>query len=207
VDTETVGLLSGALVAFAGFPYGVRVWQRKITAHPVTWALWSVVGFALLVTYHDAGATTNVWPAVFSFVNPMLIAVLAVVRRDKSKKYKLTWQDALCAVLALTSIAGWLLLKGSTNEVFMLYALCLAIAADVSSAVPTILFLVKEPMEDRPGAWVLFGIGYAVGMFAIEANTISNWLLPIWMVCAAFGIVALLVVPRVRAGVPVREWI
>jgi hypothetical protein len=87
------------------------------------------------------------------------------------------------------------------------YALYLAIVADLCAAIPTIIFFKKEPEGDRPFAWFIFGTGWFVAIFAITEQTIANYALPLYMMAASFIATYLLSAPRIKRGIPIKEWI
>lgn len=203
MNAPTIGLLSGGLVFLSIIPYAIRTYEGKIRPVPTSWSLWSLIGLAVLLTYRSAGADANVWPAVFGFANPTLIVILSIWRREKWKKPNLAEQ--LCSVFSIASLAMWIFLRQSRE--LSQYALCVAIAADVCAALPTIKFVWTEPDRDRPFAWLLFGIGYFLAVFAAPENTFANWALPLYMTAISFSVALPLVLHRFRQNVPLREWV
>ena len=166
-------------------PYAIRTYDGKIRPVPTSWSLWSLIGLALLLTYRSSGATANVWPAGYSDSRiPPLITILSLLRREKWKKPNLAEQ--LCFVFGMVSLALWVFLRN--NQELSRYALGLAIVADLCAAIPTIHFVWTEPERDRPFAWVLFGIGYFLVVFAIPENTFANWGLPLYMTAVSFNV-------------------
>ena len=98
----------------------------------------------------------------------------------------------------------WLFLRQNPN--LAQYALYVAIAADICAAIPTIVFVWKEPDRDRPLAWVLFAIGYLLAVFAIPQNTLANWIVPLYMSFVALVVAFPLALYRLRQGVPMKHW-
>ena len=167
------------------------------TSHPLD------AGLALLLTYRSSGADANIWPAVFGFTNPMLITILSIWRREKWKRPKAA--EILCFLFGIASLTIWIFLREKPE--LSRYALGLAIAADLFAAIPTIKFVWTEPDGDRPVAWMLFGIGYSLAIFAIPENTLANWGLPFYMLVLSFIVALPLALYRVRRSMPLREWI
>jgi len=196
-------MLSGSLVFASIVPYAIRVYQKKIHPVPTSWSLWSLIGLALLLTYRSSGAQANLWPALFGFVNPTLIAILAIRQREQWKRLEL-W-DWACFIFGVISLVAWWFVR--QRQELSQYALYLAIVADLCASIPTLVFFKEHPMEDRPFAWLLFGIGYFLALFAITTLTFANVALPLYM--AAAGIIAafLLAIPRIRHKVPLKEWV
>lgn len=198
-----IGLLSGGLVLLSIIPYAIRTYDGKIRPVPTSWSLWSLIGLALLLTYRSAGANANVWPAVFGFTNPTIITIVSIWRHEKWKKPNLA--ERLCFLFGIVSLVMWLFLRQSRE--LSQYALWVAITADLCAAIPTIKFVWTEPDRDRPFAWVLFGIGYFLAVFATPENTFANWGLPLYMTAVSLSVALPLALHRFRQNVPLREWV
>ena len=202
MSAQTIGLLSGALVVASVIPYAIRVYQGKIRPVPTSWTLWSFIGLALLLTYRSVGAGANIWPAVFGFINPTLITILAASRHEKWKQPKS--HEWICLVLGIVTLVLWWFVRD--DQRLSQWALLLALVADLCAFVPTAIFFRKEPEGDRPFAWFIFGVGYFLAIFAITERTFANYVLPIYMVAGASIATLLLVIPRIHRRIPLKEW-
>jgi len=76
LNVETIGLISGLLTIASVIPYSIRTYQRKIHPNLTSWALWTAIGLALLLTYKSSGAKANIWPAIFFVANAVIIWVI-----------------------------------------------------------------------------------------------------------------------------------
>ncbi len=195
-------MLSGIIVILSAVPYCIRTWQGKAHPNPTSWILWTLIGFALLVTYESAGAGDNVWPAVFGFTNPLIITMLVLKNREQWKKFE--WYEKLCFVLGLLALGMWWQMH--ENPRLVQYALYVAIIADACAAIPTILFVWRSPSEERPFAWSLFAVGYGLAIFAISEHTAANYILPLYMFFGSFVITLPLILHRIRIKAPISEW-
>ena len=203
MNRESIGLISGIIVAVSIIPYAIRTYQGKIHPNPTSWTLWTIIGLALLLTYRSSGAEANVWPAVFGFVNVLLITILLIKNREAWKKWE-TFEKA-CFAFGLVSLAMWLYTHD--NEGLVQYALYIAILADTCAAIPTLTFVWRFPEKDRPFAWGLFALGYGLSIFAISEHTVANYALPLWVLFGSFFITLPLILHRVRHRVPLKDWI
>ncbi|MDO8469806.1 MAG: hypothetical protein Q7S84_02160 [bacterium] len=111
----------------------------------------------------------------------------------------------VCFILGLVSLAGWLQFQGEQR--LIQYALYTAIVADSCAAIPTIMFVWRFPLEDRPFAWLLFSVGYGLAIFSITEHHVSNYILPIYMALGSFFVSLPLVLERVKQRVVWREWL
>lgn len=200
--TELVGILSGVLVFASVLPYSLRVFQKKIKPVLVSWGIWSVLGLAILLTFKSSGAEDNVWPAVFGFSNPLLVTILAFWRGDRRKPNHLEYT---CLALGLSAIAMWVFIQH--EQWLVQYALFVAITADALAVIPTIVYLLKNPMDDRPLMWMLFSVGYGLSLFASKELTLADLILPTYMLCGGMCVAIPLLIYRVRRNIPVWDWL
>lgn len=204
MSAGTIGLISGILVAASAIPYSARVYQKKIHPNISSWSLWTVLGFALLLTYRSSGAEANVWPAIFGFVNPLVITTLIILRKN-GEWTRPSWVEIACIIFGLLSLGLWIVVRESRE--LAQYALYVAIVADSCAAIPTTILVWKQPDCDRPFAWASFAIAYGLAIFAITEHTVANYALPIYMFFGA-GMIALpLALFRWRKRTPLSEWI
>lgn len=203
LSKESIGLISGILVAISVIPYAIRTWQCKIRPNITSWSLWSLIGLSLLLTYKSSGAEANVWPAVFGFTNPTLITILAIIK--KGEKTRFSALECCCIAISIASLGMWLWLRN--NQPLAQCALYVALVADSVAAIPTIAFVLKHPDKDRPFAWGMFALAYILVLFAVPEHTVANDSLPIYMFLASGWITLQLVRFRVRTKTPIIEWI
>ena len=203
MNTDTIGLISGILVAIPVIPYGIRTYQGKIEPNLTTWSLWSLIGAALLFTYDSSGAEANVWPAVSGFLNPVVITLLLLRWRGEWKKPNK--MEITCLMIGITALGLWFAVRESKE--WSQYALYLAILADLCAAIPTIGFVWTHPEKDRPFAWAFFAVGYGLAAFAITEHTFANYILPIYMFVGALTITFPLARYRWRQKAPLMEWV
>ncbi|MHB0978041.1 MAG: hypothetical protein ACYC1K_01365 [Minisyncoccota bacterium] len=203
MDKELIGQISGALVILSAVPYVYGLLKGRNDPEITSWSLWSVIGLSLLLTYKSSGAESNIWPAVFGFTNPIIITVIAIVK--KGERRKLNRLDWACVVLCVIALSMWLMVR--TDKQLAQYALYLSIFADACAAIPTIALVWSNPMVDRPFAWGFFGIGYSLGLLAVPDTSFSNMILPVYMFVGSWSIMTPLVLVRIKNRVPLKEWI
>lgn len=197
-----IGYISGLLVFASMVPYVIRVYQRKITPNLISWIIWTLMGVAILISYKSSGANKNIWPAVVSTFNPLLITVVSVVRKNYDKEIGKV--DIFCLIVGLCSIVLWY--YTNTNRALVQFALYIAIVADLFALIPTIKWVKKDPSVDRPFMWLLFSIGYGISIFAIETHTIANYILPLYMFVGPMFITYPLILYRIKQKITIKEW-
>ena len=203
MNPEFFGLISGGLVILSVIPYAIRTHQGLIKPNITSWSLWAVIGLSILLTYKSSGAEANVWPAVFGFTNPLLIALLAC--KHRSEWTKPNDVDKTCLIISLVSLGTWAITRQEQDLVQ--FALYMAIVADAVAAIPTINLVWQKPESDRPFAWSLYAIGYGLSMLAITEHTFANWVLPLYMFFGGGSVAIMLAIHRVKIKAPWKEWV
>jgi hypothetical protein len=199
---QLIGVLSGVIVGSCTLPYGLRVYQKKTKPNLVSWSIWTILGLAILLSYGSSGAKDNIWPAVGSFVSPLVITILLLWRGEKKKPEPL---EVLCGLFGLVAIVLWWFLR--TNPAEAAWALYVSIAGDACALVPTIRGCWKDPNRERPLVWMIYAVGYGLAMFAISEPTFANYILPIYMVTGASLVAIPLVLYRLHDRIPLSQWI
>jgi hypothetical protein len=198
---ELTGKISGAIVLLSGMLYVVQVLRKRSHPNFTSWSIWAVLGFAIWINYKTSGATDNVWPAFFGMINPIVIAIIALLNGTRDK---LTLSDKFCLGFGLLSIVIWWFLERRGASA----ALYVAILADLCAAYPTFRLFQREPWQDRPMMWILFAFGYGLAIFAIPDNdqSITNYILPVYMLTMSGILSWLLVRYRWKERQPFSEW-
>lgn len=199
---ELIGYVSGGIVFLSVLPYLWRVWQKKITPNMVSWTVWTILGLAFLLNYKAGGAQDNIWPAVFSFVNPLAVTILLFWKGKKKWPDRL---ELLCGALGIASIVMWWFMKENIEMVAV--ALGIALLADSFAAIPTVRAAWKEPWLDRPFAWACYAAGYGLSLFVLPNWELVSWMLPVFMATVPFNVAFPLAWYRWRNGFPLKEWI
>ena len=203
MNPETIKLISAVVCIIGGIPYIIQTYRRNIDPQITSWALWSLIALAILVTYDSASDGASYWVAVVSFINPSIITVMLVMQGGM--KRKLNRLDYACIAFGIAAIACWFWMRD--NRHLAQYALYLALLVDLCAAVPTIRFVWTDPKEDRPGAWLIFALGMGISLFAVTDYTPANMTYAVYMVLGSTSTALPLVLYRVRHRIPLKEWI
>ncbi|MEK7579442.1 MAG: hypothetical protein AAB460_02855 [Patescibacteria group bacterium] len=199
---ETIGRISGFLMVASIIPYLFGVYTKRIVANPISWGIWTLVGFAFLVSSVSAGVSKdNLWPIIFGFVNPLLVSVLALWKGTAKKPEPFDWA---CATLGVLAITAWFFTKDEPTTVR--FAMYIAVCADVCAGIPTARFLYGSPQMDRPLAWILFTTAWALALTILPEWTPEYVTIPLYMFTAGAVISYPVVRYRVVNRLSWREW-
>lgn len=203
MSVKIIGMIAGALVFCSIIPYAIRTYQGKIYPNITSFSLWTFIGLTLLITYKSSGAEANVWPAVSCFIRPFSITILLLLKNRNWQKPNRV--EIVCLIIGFLALILWMFVCKSKE--LAQFALYLAILADACAAIPTIVFVWKNPAHDRPFAWTFMAIGYGLAIFSITENTFANYALPLYMIFVCLCISTPLVVFRIKYKYRLSEWI
>ncbi|USN88837.1 MAG: hypothetical protein H6780_00215 [Candidatus Nomurabacteria bacterium] len=196
-------VVSALVLAVWGIRYAVLAWKREVYPNPVSFFVWAVVGVALFLTAEASEAKEVYYAALVSAVAPVIIFVI-VLLRETNRVYTLTRREKACLVFAIVGYVLWFALKDQPE--LAQWSLYWMIGVDVLALWPTLEQAFKKPMSDKPGAWLVFGLGYGVTGFAISDHTVVNWALPGYMFIGSWSVAAPLVWRRINEKIPLNEW-
>jgi len=195
--------LSLFILVSAATCYAIHAWNREVYPNPVSWFVWVVTGVAIFLTADAAEAKEVYLANIVGFLSPAIVFLIILIR-ETNRIYSLSFREKLCLVFSLIGYGLWLWL-GDTPELAK-WSLYWMIAVDLIAVWPTIEQVFSKPMSDKPFPWMMFGIGYIVAGFAIEDNTTTNWILPIYMFVASWTIATPMLFERIKNRIPIRQW-
>ena len=184
------GSVSAVLLFISGLPYMYGIIKGEIKRPVVsTWILWFLIGSLLLITNFQAGsrANTTLLPMIVGVFNPLIVVVLSA----KYGHYKWERSDLVCITICLVTIVIW----QTTDSVVI--GILGGIVADIFACIPQIKKSWTDPKDEPIFPWLLFSIGSAVNLLAVENMAIQNIAYPAYMTIASFIITAPIIAFRI----------
>jgi len=199
-ETYILGFIAQSVLAVSIFPYVISIFRGTVKPNPISWFIWSVIGFAFwIITPASADEVTKMLTVIF-MINPTIIFVLTLFKGENTKPDNL---EKLSLIIGLSAIAIWYFFKDNSG----VFPISIAILADFCALIPTLRFVLKSPQEEKPLAWIFFFLGSFIAVIAIEDHSLESMLLPIYMTIGASLVVFPLVKYRVKRKIPIKEWI
>lgn len=193
-DKELIGYLGGIIGGISGIPHVIRVWQRRVTIKASSWAVWALCGIAQIITF--VGDTKAFWPLLGNAIFP-LINLSYCLYYWRKYKGKLDGWEWTCMILGITAM-GLYVFVHFIPIMDKEYSNYIAILADGCALIPTLLFVWRNPMQERPLAWFLFTMGMIFATIAITDGRLASYALPVYMVIGSFLVWLPLVIHRLR---------
>jgi len=180
---QALGIISGLIAFFALVPYFISVIKNKSRPHPISWAMWALMGVISLGTYWGTGARDTIYIAFVNFLNPLIVTFLSIKYWDWKKHFSRL--EYTCFVLSIVSVVIWLCFQNPTA------ALTFNLIADLIAAIPTLIKTYKNPSSEDTKTWLLFVIANFLSLVAIQQWTYGIALLPAYLFCFAFVVLIL----------------
>jgi hypothetical protein len=184
-----LGLLAGIITLLGFVPYCIAIVQGRTKPNQATWWIWSIVGIMLASSYWASGATQTLWVPISYVIGPIITTALAM-RYGASQWNRF---DRLCILGALASLILWLLLRSPQ------VALVINLIIDLCGALPTIRNARRRPQDENLPGWLLFTVGNALNILAIDRWTWEIASYPIYISAANAIVLFLLLRPRKQA--------
>lgn len=166
--------------------YGWGLYKQTVKRPVISsWVLWTVLGFILLIAYKDAGAhlNTTLLLAIFAFLNPLVITILAWRYGTWSWSKLDTW----CVIIFILTVIAW---KVSNIPLVGLFG---GVFAGCVSVWPQLYKNWAAPSDGTWLNWILFAFGCSISFLAIEHWYVAQWIYPAYLVLSR-GLIGLPVV-------------
>lgn len=146
---------------FKGILYG------EVKPNLVSWSIWTLAPLLAFFFQIRAGAGLSSLPVFFAGFFPLLVILLAIVKRNSY--WKLTTLDIFCGILALMALVLYITTQNLSISILF------AILSDGLAAIPTIVKTWKFPETESPGPYIAGLSGNLLGL-----SIIHNWIFTIY---------------------------
>jgi hypothetical protein len=167
------GIFSSFVLIIGGVPYLIDIHKKRVHPHILSWIGWSFItalgGSAML-------ASGSHWVVALLFANTFLcfsIAIYSIIR--KVGVWSSSVYDFLFFGLGVLGLILWQLLDAP------IIALILAIIADLSFGLPTIIKTYKNPESETYFAWLASTTSGLLSLFAVEHFNFSEVAYPAYL--------------------------
>lgn len=198
----TIGIIAFLVVVTSTLPYVWSIAKRRHDTSVTGWVLGIITGLSLLITYDGTGADDNIGIAILEVAEPLLIAAVAIWRRNKWERPEVT--DIVCAVVCVLSLAIYLGAYRDASSAKIAFGAILL--ADLASTWPIVAFAWKHPESEQPIPWIWGHVGVWISFWSINNYSFDQVILPIYQLVVGLGMIIPTVVYRVRNRIPIRDW-
>lgn len=170
--TETLVVIASLLAVVGNIPYLIDTIKNKITPHPYTWLIWSIVSCIIFFGQVSKGAGIGAIPTAASEVFTIIIFFFSLKNGFKNIK-KI---DTIFLAIALLGIIPWILTKDPTISVII------AVSIDLVAFVPTIRKTWKNSTTETPILYSMNVLRHILMLLTLQAYNIATMLHSIAMI-------------------------
>lgn len=203
IDSTTLfECLSGFFIIVSMLPYAWGIYRGKIIANRVSWSIWAFIGMVLFLTSltNPHNDFITILYAFVLMMNPLIIVLVSVFR---GKTLPVLIYEKVAFFIAVIAMAFWAVFDDANS----MLPLMLAVLADAAALIPTLIFVYRQPADDRPLMWLLFFTGTLFSIMGMQHYSLQTLLLPVYMLIGVSGVLFPLVRYRINNAVSVRDWL
>jgi hypothetical protein len=183
-----IGIVAVVLTFIGYIPYIRDILKGKTEPHLYSWILWSVVTAIAFALQMSDNAGSGAWVTAAACLLCTTVFVLSLIKKSKKD---IVWTDTLFFVLALISLALWLIAKQPVLSAI------LTTTTDLLGFVPTVRKSWNRPYTETTSFYYINSFRFALAVVALQRYTLLTALYPIaWLI--ANGAFALMLSLRRR---------
>jgi hypothetical protein len=184
----TAGLAAGLLRIAGDIIYNYSTWRGGTKPSRVSWLIWVILTYEILVSYILLGATYTLWVPIIATMMTSSVFVLTIYQYEERWGWLLhlfnrkNWGgleplEHWCLVIGIIGIAGGILIEvymqvegQSTRTITWgpFFALMCSLSADLSGAAAMLPKTWRDPKSEPKLAWTLFFLSGLANLFAAE---------------------------------------
>lgn len=187
---DLLGIAATVIALISYIPYFRDIFARKTKPHAFTWLIWGVLTLIAFVGQLVDHAGPGAWVTGFTAFVCLAIALLAALNGVRNI-VRLDWIALAGAAVALLV---WYLTRGPLLSVILITVI------DNLGFVPTLRKSYHRPFEETMSTFVLSGIKWMLGIFALAHLSVTTALFPFSIVVASWLFVIMLLVRRAQLG-------
>lgn len=183
-----------------GFAYVVATFRGKARPNVVSWLLWSLtplISFA--VGLSEKGFDPALIVTLATGISPLLVVIIALAKHPRSLKFNRL--NVTCFIIALAGIGLWV----ATDHPVL--AIALAILADIVSALPTLVKIIRHPYSEYLPTYAVNAFGMVLAIAAAQSFDVLTIGFLVYIAVINLVIIGLIVGARERRRSKIRRGI
>lgn len=171
-----MGIIAGVLaiidlavyvLAILGRSYYFGRLRTPTVPNRASWFIWAAIGWIIVFSYHQTGATDTIWFPLAYALGFSIIAVLSIRHGEGG----MNWVDGLCLTSAALAAFGWWWYNSPQ------VALIASLGIETFGSIPTIAKSWKDPSKESKFAWTTCFLASIANLFALNFETASFWVI------------------------------
>ena len=195
-DLKTILGITATIVGLVGYvPYFIDILNGRTKPHVFSWFVWGILTSIAFIAQLMEDAGPGSWVTGSTALICLIVAWLALTRGEKN----ITRFDWYCFISALVGIILWVL----TDNVLL--AIVIVTITDALAYIPTFRKTYSKPYEETLIEYALGSLKFLIGLFALEAFDLVNWLYPLSLVIMNGAFVVMAIIRRWQINRGIRQ--
>ena len=170
---EILATMAVLLSIVGNIPYLLSVIEKKVTPHPYTWLIWSIVSGTIFFGQVVGGAGIGAIPTAVSEMFTIIIFFFSLQYGWKGVVKK----DNYFLITALLGIIPWILTKDPTLSVIIM------VSIDFVAFIPTLRKTWYHPETEIPLLYGTNALRHFLTLFSVHSYNVATMLHSVVMVC------------------------
>ena len=167
---EFLSIIAIAISVIAFIPYLHSILKGHIRPHVFSWIIWGITTSIVFVAEFKNAGGAGAWPIGFSASLTLIIALIAVIKRND---VSITLSDWLFFIVALSSVPLWYFTSDA------LWAIIILTTVDLLGFGPTLRKAYTFPKTESPVFFSLIAMQYILVILALEHYSVTTLLFPV----------------------------
>ncbi len=163
---QTIALIAAVVAVIGYVPYLRDAFSKRITPHPYTWLVWSIVTGITFAGQITKGAGAGAIPTGVSEVFSLSVFLFACRYGFKN----VVRSDNYFLIAALLGLIPWIITKDPTVSVII------AVSIDLIAFMPTIRKTWRKPHSETPTLFAANVIRHILTLFSLQTYNIATTL-------------------------------
>lgn len=168
----TLAIIAGIIAIIGNVPYLRDTITKKITPHPYTWFVWSIVSGVTFFGQVSKGAGY----ATIAFAASEIFTILIFIFSLRNGFKGIDKKDTYFLIAALLGIIPWILTKDPTWSVIIM------VTIDLIAFIPTLKKAWIKPKTESPILYESNAIRHTLALFALSSYNVATTLHSVAMI-------------------------
>ena len=170
---EVLAVIASVVALGGNIPYIRDAMRKRVTPHPYTWFVWTVVSGITLAGQISKGAGIGALPTAIAEIFTVFIFIYSLQYGFKN----VVKTDTYFLIAALLGLIPWAITKDATLSVVI------AVTIDLIAFAPTIRKTYKAPKSETPALYGANVIRHVLTLGSLSTYNIATTLHSVAMIC------------------------
>ena len=177
--------------------YAVATLKGKIKPNITSWILWSLPPIIIFAVQRSQGVDLQALLSLAVGLSPVIIVISALVKANG--KFKPAKLDIICAVIASSALAVWLI-TGKAN-----LAIILSILAGCAAGLPTLMKAYSKPKSESAVPFICGSVSAIITLLTLQTFSLDDAAFAVYLLISNLILVFFIAIRPHLSSIPTRQ--